>query len=239
MQKRGSSLSGRLMVNYKNKIEELKQKGIFTQEQAEKLTGSFEKSDSNTIVLKRKFTLEMIGVALLLFFGGYIVFAVWGADYTQIVENTANTLNTPIDAGVNSSSSFIMIVIFLVLVAYLSLYFLVHNRYNALHRIIERIQVLQESIHNANIMKVELGAKLETLAKEQDNHEKDHKPDMEIKIDGQGSTREYVMRFYGMLEEEIRLDKDQLALLEAKCANWKNRFPNTLAQLVGKLPQCK
>ncbi len=237
MQKRGLGLSGRLMVNYKNKIEELKQKGIFTKEQAEKLTNSFQKSDSDKIVLKRKFTLETIGVALLLFFLGYIVFAIWGADHAPIVENTANTLNAPIDVG--SGSSFIMIVIFLVLVAYLSLYFLAHNRYNAFYRIVERMQVLQESTHNANIMKLELGAKLEALAKEQDNYEKDRKLGIEIKIGGQDSPREYVMRFYGVLEEEIRLCKDQLVLLEAKCAYWKNRFPNTLAQLVGKLPQCK
>ena len=51
-------------MNYKQKIEELRQKGIFTEEQAEKLKGSSSQDKEIEPKPKRKFRLEWIGIAL-------------------------------------------------------------------------------------------------------------------------------------------------------------------------------
>lgn len=226
------------MVNYKDKIQELKQKGIFSEKQAEKLSNSFEVSKSDEIVTQKKYTLEMLGVILLSFAGLYITFFVGSVDNTQIVENTASTLNAPITSGLSSGNSFIIIVILLSVLGYLLLYFLAHNRYNALYSINEKIRDSQQIIHNTNVMKTELGTKIEALLKEQEAHEKESKPDMQINITTQSSSRKYVMQIYTSLEEDILSFKNQLALLETKCSHMQNRFPNNLAKLVGKLPQC-
>jgi hypothetical protein len=219
MPKRESNSLGRLTVNYKQKIETLKRNGILNEDQAQRLSNSLKESSNTQTIIKRKYTLEMVGALLLLLAGVYIILLVGMGSDASIVENTAKTLNSPIDSGLHPVNSFMMLLLFITLFAYLLLYLLAHNRYNALKNLDEQKQGLYQLLHNSEVMKVELNTKINT--------------------DTQKIQKEYLIEFYAELEEEILSYKNQLAFLETKCLQQQNSFPNTLARLVGKPPQCK
>jgi hypothetical protein len=227
-------------VNYKEKVKALQQNGVLNEDQARRLSDSFEESSTNQeLPTQRKYTLEVAGGLLILFAGIYMAILLSMGNDAATVESTKIVLNSPATSGLHSSNSFVMILLVVAILIYLLIYLLAHNRYNTLWRADEQKRGLYRIIHNGEVMRVALGSKLEELLQAQNLNDKESRADMQIKIDAQNSPAEYLMRFYTELEEEIRSYKNQLAILETKCTQQQNRFPNNLARLVGKPPQCK
>lgn len=222
-------------MNYKDKIEALKEKGIFSQEQAYKLEKSFAKTTNNTVIT-RKYSLEMIGVALVVLISLYMFFVVGLLVQDSAIEDVSKSLNTPLSSGISSGSSFFLIYVLCIIGLYLFLYFLAHNAVNRFESRYAKMEALKRSIKHTTLMEQELSVKLKNSVYE----EKGGK-DFTIRVDinNKNENREYAMRIYKELQERLKEEKDALALLEEKCQAMQDTFPSNLAKLIRSLPSCK
>jgi len=218
-------------VNYKTQIESLKEKGIFSQEQAQRLFDSFEKkAETKQLQMKRYYTLEIVGAGLIGLILLYIFITVSSTTHTDKVEDTALLLNAPVTSGISTQNSFILLVILLLVIAYGVLYFYAHNRFRMFWHTAEEIAVTKAHIHHIEVMKKELNEELEKLLTQE----------KEPKYALLSSTiRSDVAKTYKEIEMLLLGEKDQLQVLQEKCLKRQKHFPNNLAKLVGKLPTCQ
>ncbi len=231
MQKRVSNSYGRSTVNYEAKIKALKEKGIFSDEQASRLSASFEKKGVKDISrLERTYLPEIIGVVLLVGVLLYIFIAVGSADTANGIEDVAHSLNGPVSSGIAAQHSFFLLLVLLVVLVYVMLYLYARNRFRMFWRSAEEMRVMKDSLHHTEVMKKELTQKLERLLKEEDQSE--------ITLVTK-STRKYVMETLTELEAVLYSQKEQLNALKAKCRERQHVFPDNLAKLVGRLPSCQ
>jgi hypothetical protein len=218
-------------VNYKTQIEALKEKGIFSQEQAQRLSDSFEKkAETKQLQMKRYYTLEIVGAGLIGFVLLYIFMTISSTTHTNIVEDIAISLNAPVASGISTQNSFILLVILLLVIAYGVLYFYAHNRFRMFWHTVEEIAVTKAHIHHIEVMKKELNEELEKLLSQE----------KEPKYALLSSTiRNDVAKTYKEIEILLLGEKEQLQVLQEKCLKRQKYFPNSLAKLVGKLPTCQ
>lgn len=222
-------------MNYKDKIEALKEKGIFSQEQAYKLEKSFAKTTNNTVIT-RKYSLEMIGVTLVVLISLYMFFVVGLLVQDSAIEDVSKSLNTPLSSGISSGSSFFLIYVLCIIGLYLFLYFLAHNAVNRFKSRYAKMEALKHSIKHTTLMEQELSVKLKNSVYEEKG-EKDFT--IRVDINNKNENREYAMRIYKELQERLKEEKDALAILEEKCQAMQDTFPSNLAKLIRSLPSCK
>lgn len=224
------------MVNYNDKIEELKLKGIFSQEQVTRLSGSFSKTSEDTVQMARKYSLEMIGIALMLIVTLYMFLVVGVSTHNNAIEDVAQNLNAPLSSGIGFGSSFFLVYVLCVVVLYLILYFLAQNAVNRFQNRYAKMEALKHSIKHTTLMEQELSVKLKNSVYEEKG-EKDFT--IRVDINNKNENREYAMRIYKELQERLKEEKDALALLEEKCQAMQDTFPSNLAKLIRSLPSCK
>lgn len=222
-------------MNYKDKIEALKEKGIFSQEQAYKLEKSFAKTTNNTVIT-RKYSLEMIGVTLVVLISLYMFFVVGLLVQDSAIEDVSKSLNTPLSSGISFGSSFLLIYVLCIIGLYLFLYFLAHNAVNRFESRYAKMEALKHSIKHTTLMEQELSVKLKNSVYEEKG-EKDFT--IRVDINNKNENREYAMRIYKELQERLKEEKDALAILEEKCQAMQDTFPSNLAKLIRSLPSCK
>jgi len=233
------------MVNYNDKIEELKNRGIFSQEQAKKLSDSFENPSKQEVNIEKKRYLDMVGLGLFLFILFYIIIAVSRSSQSNVVQDVSTTLNqTQAVATMPSVSSFVIILFVLLSGLYIFLYLLAHNRFNDFQKRVRDINVQKSSIHNALLMEKELVPKLEAYLSQHLNYKKDLKEKsldqfISLSIDDADAESLWLMNRYQELQRTLKDDRDTLAFLEEECQGIRQTFPNNLAKLIGKLPVCK
>jgi len=134
-------------VNYNDKIEEFKNRGIFSQAQAEKLSSSFKRVSKEEVKIEKKRYLEIVGLGLFGLILFYIIVAVSRSSQSDIVQDVSKTLNqTQAVAAMPAVSSFIIILFVLLSGLYIVLYLLAHNRFNAYHKRVRDINVKKASI---------------------------------------------------------------------------------------------
>lgn len=232
-------------MNYKDKIEELKNRGIFSQEQAKKLSDSFEKSLRQEVSIEKKRYLDMVGLGLFIFILLYIIIAVIRSSQSNVVQDVSSTLNqTQAVATMHSVSSFTIIIFFLVSGLYLLLYFLAHNHFNDFQKRYRDINVLKASIDHALLMEKELVPKLEAYLSQHMHYKKEFKENslnqfIALSIGDADIESEWLMNSYKELQMTLKEDRDTLAFLEEEYRGKKQTFPGNLAKLIGKLPVCK
>ncbi len=221
-------------MNYKERIEALQQKGIFSEAQAEKLASSFEAPVEKEQTEERKrWTLDIVGAVLLAAVLFYTLGALLTDTPSTAVENVSDTLNSVSTSGIGSGSTALLIVLFTGSLFYLFLYLLAHQRYHKAIRMIEEKKVLMQTLHHSEVMKKELGEKMEILLKQEGR-----RADIEIASDEMQSDKVFVMSVFREREEEIQSKKESLSKLETACQAYLKTFPNSLALLVAKLPEC-
>ncbi len=233
------------MVNYNNKIEELKNRGIFSQEQAKKLSDSFKSSSKQEITIERKRYLDMVGLGLFGFILFYIIIAVSRSSQSNVVQDVSTTLNqTQAVATMPSVSSFMIILFVLLSGLYIVLYVLAHNRFNAFQKMDRDIHVQKASIQHALLMEKELVPKLEAYLSQHMDYKKELKEKsldqfISVSIDDADTESQWLMNSYRELQCRLKEERDTLAFLEEECQSSRQIFPDNLAKLVGKLPICK
>jgi len=218
-------------VNYEAKIAALKEKGLFTKEQAKRLSNSFGKQTEETAVSgKRYYWLEVFGIILLA--GGilYLFIAVGSSDPVKGVEDISRSLNVPVESGIGAGQSMGVIVLMFAVILYGLLYLYAQSRYASAWRMAGEITLLREKIHHIEVMKRELGERLEALLA----HEKE--PDGVLLSQ---STRGYVMETLSEIEASLLRTKERLVLLETRCRKMQDIFPANLAKLIGEVPSCQ
>lgn len=218
-------------MNYEARIEALKEKGIFSKEQAQRLGNSFQKREENhTPQRERKYLLEVIGAIVLGVALLYIFISVGSADATSGVEDVSRSLNAPVHSGMSGKSSFVLVLVLLVVSVYGVLYLYAHKRFRMFWHTAEEMAVLEEGIHRAEVMKKELSQTLERLLTEEREPEG---------VVDSTSIREEVMETFKEMEAHLLSQKEKLERLKQKCRHRQQVFPDTLAKLVGKLPLCQ
>jgi hypothetical protein len=218
-------------VNYEAKIAALKEKGLFTKEQAKRLSNSFGKQTEETAVSgKRYYWLEVFGIILLSSVMLYLFIAVGSSDPVKGVEDISRSLNAPVESGIGAGQSMGLIVLLLSVILYGLLYLYAQSRYASAWRMAGEITLLREKIHHIEVMKRELGERLESLLA----HEKE--PDGVLLSQ---STRGYVMETLSEIEASLLRTKERLVLLETRCRKMQDIFPASLAKLIGEVPSCQ
>ncbi len=174
-----------------------------------------------------------MGVVLLVVGLVYIV----GMFLTKIpsptVENVAVSLNSVSSSGIGSGSAVLFIALFIGSALYLFLYLLAHQKYHKAIKMIEEKKVLMQTLYHSEAMKKELDEKVEMLLQQE-------KPRADIEVVTGETQRDkvFVMSLERDMEEEIRSVKISLSMLESDCHAYLKTFPNSLALLVSKLPEC-
>ena len=221
-------------MNYKEKIAELQTKGIFTEAQAERVAASFERPvESEQVQEKKRWTLELVGVVLLVVVLVYIVEMLLTKAPSTAVENVADTLNSVSSSGIGSGSTFLLIALFIGSALYLSLYLLAHQRYHKAIKMIEEKKVLLETLHHSEVMKKELDEKVQMLLQQEERS-----ADIKVVSGEMQRDKAFVISLYREIEAEIRSLKTFLSMLDAHCHVYLKTFPNSLALLVSRLPEC-
>jgi ABC-type multidrug transport system fused ATPase/permease subunit len=217
-------------VNYEAKIAALKEKGLFSKEQAERLSKSLGTSAEITPVSgKRHYWTELFGAVLLVGVLLYLFVAVGSSESLKGVEDISRSLNAPVDSGISAGQSMGVVVLLVAVVLYALFYLYVQSRYRSFWRMAEEIAVLQERIHHTEVMKRELGEKLEGLLA------KEREPDGVLLSQ---STRGYVMETLTEIDTTLLQLKGRLSQLETRCQKERDLFPANLAKLAGALPTC-
>lgn len=139
-------------MNYKNKIEELTLKGIFSEEQASRLSGSFSKTSVSTIEMTRKYSLEMIGIVLMLIVALYMFLVVGISVHNNAIEDVSKSLNAPLSSGIGFGNSFFIVYVLCLVGFYLILYFLAQNSVNRFQNRYSKIIALKRSIGHTVLM---------------------------------------------------------------------------------------
>ncbi len=218
-------------MNYEEKIAALKEKGIFSEEQAQRVANSFEKKEAGSLPhTKRTYTLEMVGALLLGSALLYIFIAVGSTGGAGGVEDISHSLNAPIDSGMSGQGSFVLLIVLVTIALYGVLYLYAHKRFRMFWRLAEKMAVLQENIHHTEVMKKELSQTLERLLQEEKEPES---------VVVSSSIRSDVMETIKETEAFLLAQKEQLTALEKKCLRRQQLFPDSLAKLAGKLPSCE
>jgi len=232
-------------VNYNDKIEELKNRGIFSQEQAEKLSSSFERSSEQEVKTEKKRYLEIVGLGLFGFILLYIIIAVSRSSQSDIVQDVSSTLNqTQAVATMPAVSSFIIILFVLLSGLYIVLYLLAHNRFNAYQKRVRDINVQKASLRHALLMEKELIPKLEAYLSQRMDYKKEIKEKslnqvISLAIGDADDESQWLMHSYKELQLALKEERKTLAFLEEECQRSRQTFPDNLAKLIGKLPACK
>lgn len=219
-------------MNYREKIEGLKQKGIFTEEQAARLTASSRIEEQVSAEHERKFTLEAVGVLLMLGAAVYIFGLAGSTERTNTVEDVSQMLNAPVSSGISSQSSFVLIFLLIAIMLYVTLYLYAHNRFRNFWRMAGEIVQLEESMHHTGVMKKELTEKLEILLKDE------KQPEAVLNMQADQNTTVHVMKVLAEMEKDLRSQKKRTDFLRIECKQRQTLFPDNLAKLVGKLPTC-
>jgi hypothetical protein len=218
-------------VNYEAKIAALKEKGLFTKEQAKRLSNSFGKQTEETVVSgKRYYWLEVFGIILLSSVMLYLFIAVGSSDPVKGVEDISRSLNAPVESGIGAGQSMGVIVLLLLVILYGLLFLYAQSRYASAWRMAGEITLLREKIHHIEVMKQELGVRLESLLAQE------KEPDGVLLSQ---STRGYVMETLTEIESSLLRTKERLALLETQCRKAQDIFPANLAKLIGEVPSCQ
>ena len=219
-------------MNYKQKIEELTQKGIFTQEQADKLGVSSpeEKEMVAEVTTGRRFTLEIVGAALVGISLFFISISSTETKSIKTIEDVSHSLNSPISSGITAQNSFLLIFMFIAVALFLFLYLYSQNRYKNFWRMSGEIKQIQSDIHERIIINRELDQTLKSLLKEEKVQN--------TLVDTRESSTIHVMNIIEEKKESLRFQKEKLNLVQEKCNRDKKILPGMLAKLVGKLPLC-
>ena len=209
-------------MNYKERVTELRKKGILSDDQAHRLANSLEKSPIDTPSPKKRYWLESVGIVLLLGVTFYLFIVIGVTEPSTEVEDVATTLNSTTTAGIGVIDSFMVILILITIILYGTLYLYAHNHFKAFVRRAEEMVALKESLHHLDVM-------IDTL-----------KPRLEKLLDAEGTALSEVTKVYAVetlkeLEERRFMQQEALALLEAKQRQKKEHFPDNLAGLVGEL----
>lgn len=225
-------------MNYKDKIEELKAKGIFSQEQASRLSGSFSEISENIVPMTRKYSLEMIGIVLVCIVALYMVVVVGISTQNNIIEDVTESLNTPLSSGIGFGSSFVLICLLCIVGLYLVLYFLAQNAVNRFQNKYSKITALKRSVSHTVLMEKELSMKLEGYWNDVKKHKKENIEPSMLQIKINATDEEYVMHSYKEVQMSLKVEKDTLAYLEEECQSMQDTFPSNLAKLIRSLPSC-
>ena len=217
-------------MNYKQKIEELTQKGIFTEEQAEKLKGSSSKEKETESKSTRYFTLELLGIVLLFLSAVYIFISVGSAENMNTVEDVAHSLNVPVQSGLTVQNSFLLVFLLLVAVLYLFLYLYAQNRYKNFWHMTGEIRQVESDIHERIVIEKELTKTLKNFLEDEKKND--------VFVDTEENSTVHVMKIIEEMKKAIRSQKEKMKALQEECKRKEKLFPDTLAKLIGKLPYC-
>ena len=233
------------MVNYNDKIEELKNRGIFTQAQAEKLSSSFERSSEQKVKIEKKRYFEIVGFGLFSFILFYIIIAVSRSSQSDTVQNVSSTLNqTQAVTTMPAVSSFIIMLFVLLSGLYIILYLLAHNRFNAYQKRVRDINVQKAALQHALVLEKELMPKLEAYLSQHLNYKKEMKQKslnqvISLAIGDADDESLWLMNSYKELQLTLKAEREALAFLEEECQRSRQTFLDNLAKLIRKLPICK
>ena len=218
------------MVNYEEKIKALKEKGIFSQEQVQRVMSSFDKQESKKeLDKKRTYILEIVGAII---FGAvlfYMIVMVGSSNDTNSIEDISHTLNAPISASASIQGSFGLIWILVLVVLYVVLYVFSHYFFGKFWHMAREYRVLQDTIYTMQVMKKELLQTAQNLIK-------DEKEPQGVLISS--SIRADVLELIKQIEFDINQKEERLKDIEHRCKIKQHIFPNNLSKLVGKLPLC-
>jgi len=200
-------------VNYKERIEALQRKGIFSEAQVEKLSESFEpQREEQTLKRSRSWTLNLAGLILFNIIILYAVIGYFTASISPVVEDVSANLNQVSTSGIGSGNTFILVLLFVAVLLYVILYLLAQKKYNDAWALLQKKEILIQTLHHREVMKKELA--------------------------GKKSDEVYVLTLCSEIDDEIKNIQESLSEVEEACRSYLKKFPNTLALLVGKLPEC-
>jgi predicted PurR-regulated permease PerM len=216
-------------VDYREKIAQLKAKGVLSDDDTKMLDKKL--SSNHDIEFKhtknRYFVLGGIVLFVVVLF--VFVFISVGSDSINEVENVSNTINS-ITSGINSSSSVLVYLCLFLVGGYLFLYFISYTKLNYFKNQYTQIELLDKKITNYNILLQELSQKLEEYAKIKDD-------DTNTLVIKSKSKIDVLMQSYQELQTEIVNLKN---LLEQKKMSYKQNRQNIsykLAKLLGEIPK--
>ena len=221
-------------MNYKERIESLKQKGFFTEEQAKRLTGSFEVDEvSDRSLSSRRWYLEWIGVLLMAIAGVALWIRSSGVgQYNSTPQSVERTLNAPIDAGIGAGSTVWLIVGIVLIGGYLLFYLGVRDAYRRRWQMWEEKRKLHECLHALEVMQKELIRQLEAVRQ---NPSASSPKGVKVGI-GDDEAMHFVMETQKSVASEILETQERIGHIGVKEAMMAHSLWGMLASLAGKLP---
>lgn len=220
-------------MNYEARIATLKSKGFLDEKQAEKLNHTLSEK-SASVVRKRNYALEVIGVGLLILLFGYLSMQVGLAEGSAEVENVSEMLNATRN-GIGSAQSFGLLFVGIAVFVFILFYLLVHRYYNKLWKWQENILAYGEMIADLEKRKEALEEKMASLLENQTKH---RNGDVLINTDFPDATKQ-AMETVERLTNELGEIQNEYTMLKTRCRTHSGKFPYTLAAVAGTLPTCK
>lgn len=223
-------------MNYKERIEALHKKGILDLDQAQRLDEALHAKDSASMRrVPRRWTIELVGLALVA-----LLFAVlYGAGSRAAAampspQNVAETLNAPLEAGIDVSSTAWLLAALFAAGLYLLFYLLVRRSYGRKWKIHHEIQRCRNELDAAKNLQEELTPALERIRAEASDRATQQKS--LLAYDGDEAML-LAMRTQKELLERIAALQTKIARLEAQDARYDRGIWAALAPLVGPLPK--
>ncbi len=221
-------------MNYKERIESLREKGIFSQDQARRLEASFTDGDLSLPSEPKRRFLEigalLLIAAMIVGLGYGAMTAMRGAETPQ---NVAATLNAASDSGIGAGSAFWILLGMIALGLYLIFYMIVRHGYRRLWSLwLDRERTLAD-YRGLLAMKEALSERLEKMRQ---SPSKGMKSPNDLHLEAGDEARSFVMQTLADLTQEAEVIRRRAEALRMRYQKFRKSLPGVLAPLGGKLP---
>jgi len=216
-------------VEYRKKIEELKQKGIFTESQAKKLNSLSKNSEEREKNEDFRMPLGYIGAGLIAVIAGYTLVSMGGEHILAPVEDVGASLNAPISSGISVGNTIVILGLLLITMFYFFLQIYAQAKYTMFWEMSGKIQNLEAENHTQMVMEKELSERLMQLLEEEE-------------VPSVSSVQRedpiiFAMKTIKELKETTKNGKDRAQRMREEAQRSKKLFPNSLGKIIGKLPR--
>ncbi|WP_456393488.1 hypothetical protein [Nitratifractor sp.] len=222
-------------MNYRERIERLREKGIFSDDQVRRLEASFSEGEIPSPAEPKRGMLEIGGlllVAALMVGFGYGAAATMSGP--QIPQEVAATLDAASGSGIAAGSALWVVLGMIALGLYLLFYMIVRYGYRRLWSLwLDRERVLAD--HRGLLaMEEALTERLETMRQKPSEGMKS--PDG-LYLDAGDEARSFVMQTVKDLSYESQDLQQRSEELKMRYQRFKKSLPGSLATLAGTLPE--